>query len=92
MEYRSPVGLIMNDCLCLIKEMSECNLHFVRRLANKVVHCLAQAASSRPDLGDYAFYPPTFFLDVIAWILLNKGLIFYKKKKKKKKKKDYKGI
>ena len=41
MEYKSPIGLIMKDCVSLMKEILECNLCFVRRSANKAAHCLA---------------------------------------------------
>ena len=56
-EYRSLVGLIMKDCVSLMKEIPKCNLCFVRRSRNKAAHCLAQADNSRFDLGDYAINP-----------------------------------
>ena len=69
-KYKSPVGLIMKDCVSLLKEILECNLCFVRRSVNKAAHCLASAASSRCDPGDYAINPSIVFSYAIALDLI----------------------
>ena len=50
----------------LLNEIPESSLKFVRRLANKAAHFLAQASCLGTDLGDYACNPPISFSDVLA--------------------------
>ena len=43
-------GLIIADCISLLKEIPNCSISFVRTLANQVAHVLARASVSLPGM------------------------------------------
>ena len=62
----SLFGTVIADCVCLLKEMPSCQVSFIPRSVNVVVHCLARASHSMPGLYEWGSVPPHFLFDVIS--------------------------
>ena len=54
------VGLIVDDCKSLLREINGCVVHFIRRPTNSVAHLLARATDSMPIFREWEHIPPPF--------------------------------
>ncbi|XVE77401.1 hypothetical protein DITRI_Ditri13aG0059600 [Diplodiscus trichospermus] len=60
----SSFGLIIADCISLVKEIPKCKVTFV--CVNQVAYTLAQASCSMSGLGEWFDTPRAFILDVMG--------------------------
>ncbi|XP_073138351.1 uncharacterized protein [Henckelia pumila] len=62
----SNLGLIIEDCKLLARDVSSCSFSFARRSANQAAHALARGTASMPDLVE-SFVPcPTVISNIIV--------------------------
>ncbi|CAI9787317.1 unnamed protein product [Fraxinus pennsylvanica] len=60
----SYLGILIEECRLIAREMSNLKFNWVRKSANKVAHTLAKAASSLHDIVDWSYFPPSFISNV----------------------------
>ena len=58
-------GLIIADCISLLKEIPNCSVSFVRRSTKQVAYVLARASVSMSGLGVWHLDPPALIVDVL---------------------------
>ncbi|KAL0430273.1 UNVERIFIED_CONTAM: hypothetical protein Sradi_0653300 [Sesamum radiatum] len=80
----STTGTVIRDIKSLVSDFDLCCFSLVRRMANKVAHCLARKASVSGNEGSCF---PLCWLDICSLFWINELFNFSLKKKKKKKKK-----
>ncbi|XVF82038.1 hypothetical protein PTKIN_Ptkin16aG0010900 [Pterospermum kingtungense] len=61
----SYFGMIIDDCISIIKEIPYYKVSFVRRSVNRVSHVLARASVSMFGLRVWHLVPPNFICDVL---------------------------
>ena len=61
----SYFGVVISDCLDIIKDLRSLCVYFVRRSANSAAHALARVASSMSGQKEW-FSVPSFLIDVLA--------------------------
>ncbi|XVF61159.1 hypothetical protein PTKIN_Ptkin08bG0107200 [Pterospermum kingtungense] len=54
----SIVGMVISNCISLVKEIPNCTICFVRRTTNQVAHTLAKAFASMIGFSDDGCRPP----------------------------------
>ncbi|KAM7525060.1 hypothetical protein LguiA_014962 [Lonicera macranthoides] len=62
----SSLGIVLDDCKALLRDLDLCNVSFIYRSANSVAHSLAKAASSMPDHKVWEVMCPSFISDVLV--------------------------
>ena len=67
---RALFGIIVLDCVHLIKHINPVLVNFAYRSANNVAHVLAQAACSMTDIGEWYVTPPNFLMRVLELDLI----------------------
>ena len=60
------IGLIIEDCKFIIKDLVNCSVSFVRRSVNNIAHLLARASSSLSRFHHWDSVPPVVILDALA--------------------------
>ena len=64
--YFSSLGLIIWDCIDLLRTIPDCSVIFARRSSNFAAHFLARGASSESGLGVWVKNPSVSIMDVIS--------------------------
>ena len=60
------MGLIVDDCKSIARDINQCKVVFICRSANVVTHSLARAALSMSGREEWAGTFPPFICDVLC--------------------------
>ncbi|CAI9771522.1 unnamed protein product [Fraxinus pennsylvanica] len=61
----SYLGILIEECRLIAKELLNLKFNWVRRSANQVAHTLVKAASSLHDIVDWSYFPLSFISNVL---------------------------
>ena len=68
--YFSSLGLIIQDCIDLLRTIPDCSVIFARRSMNFIAHFLARRACLESGLSVWVENPPVSIIDAISFEMI----------------------